>query len=179
MSFLDHQMVMKMVYENIGKFGGKKNMITLFEESAGRASVTAPLFSEGSYNYFRASAKLHNNMIATSKDAFAPINEDRVFFKGSVKGKFKKTDVKNDVDLLYGRNADEGTYFTIKHLSKLLCAFDPKNIPNLLITNVHLVNLLSKVLSKWQELYLNLMKKKQVNYLQYTMQSTQLGQDEK
>uniref|UniRef100_A0A0N5BQD2 Carboxylic ester hydrolase n=1 Tax=Strongyloides papillosus TaxID=174720 RepID=A0A0N5BQD2_STREA len=184
MGFLDQQMGMKWVYENIENFGGKKDKITLFGESAGGASVTAHLLSEGSHKYFsrvvvmsatinnlwtttstqtalrntkklvkhlkcrgnslrilkclqktnvkklvKASVNLRNSKVATTKDIFAPIDEDVVFFKGSVDDKIKKMETKKDADILFLRNSDEGTYFMIKHLPKAFCAFDPKKHP--------------------------------------------------
>uniref|UniRef100_A0A0N5BQD1 Acetylcholinesterase n=1 Tax=Strongyloides papillosus TaxID=174720 RepID=A0A0N5BQD1_STREA len=184
MGFLDQQMGMKWVYENIEKFGGKKDKITLFGESAGAGAVTAHFLSEASFKYFsrailfsgainnewatispqtalentkklaqflkcrgktqrivkclqttnvkkllKASVRLHSSKLSTSKDAFIPINEDVVFFKGSVNDKLQKKNIKKEVDILFGRNLEESAYFMVKHLAKYNCSFDPKKHP--------------------------------------------------
>lgn len=42
---------------------------------------------------------------------FMPVNNDTVFFKGSIKDKMKN--INKDVDIMLGRTADEGTFFMI------------------------------------------------------------------
>uniref|UniRef100_A0A0K0FGP3 Acetylcholinesterase (inferred by orthology to a zebrafish protein) n=1 Tax=Strongyloides venezuelensis TaxID=75913 RepID=A0A0K0FGP3_STRVS len=60
--FLEQQMDMKWVYENIKKFGSKKDKITLFGESAEGASVTGHFLPVASYKYFsRVVVMLANN----------------------------------------------------------------------------------------------------------------------
>ncbi|XP_041355817.1 cholinesterase 1-like [Gigantopelta aegis] len=62
MGLLDQSLAMKWVYDNIEQFGGDKNRITLFGESAGAASVHLHLLSEQSRDYF-------SNAIMQSSDA--------------------------------------------------------------------------------------------------------------
>ncbi|CEF66035.1 Acetylcholinesterase [Strongyloides ratti] len=59
MGFLDQQMGLKWVYENIEYFGGKKDMITLYGQSVGGVSATAHLLNKESVKYF-------NRMIISS-----------------------------------------------------------------------------------------------------------------
>uniref|UniRef100_A0A0K0EB39 Acetylcholinesterase n=2 Tax=Strongyloides stercoralis TaxID=6248 RepID=A0A0K0EB39_STRER len=42
---------------------------------------------------------------------FAPINNDTIFFNGSIKDMFDKKKFNKKVDLIFGRTADEATYF--------------------------------------------------------------------
>uniref|UniRef100_A0A0K0EEY6 Carboxylic ester hydrolase n=1 Tax=Strongyloides stercoralis TaxID=6248 RepID=A0A0K0EEY6_STRER len=72
MGLLDQQMGLKWVYENIEFFGGDKNMITIFGQSAGAASATAHLFSKESKKYFRRlfvdSGVITNNWGSVDRD---------------------------------------------------------------------------------------------------------------
>uniref|UniRef100_A0A0N4ZVX0 Acetylcholinesterase n=1 Tax=Parastrongyloides trichosuri TaxID=131310 RepID=A0A0N4ZVX0_PARTI len=53
MGLLDQQMGLKWVYENIEKFGGDRNNITLWGQGYGAISAAAHLYSVGSEKYFK------------------------------------------------------------------------------------------------------------------------------
>lgn len=50
---MDQTLALKWIYDNIERFGGSKDLITVFGESAGAASVTYLMASEFSRNYFQ------------------------------------------------------------------------------------------------------------------------------
>uniref|UniRef100_A0A0K0FS82 Carboxylic ester hydrolase n=1 Tax=Strongyloides venezuelensis TaxID=75913 RepID=A0A0K0FS82_STRVS len=53
MGLLDQQVGLKWIHDNIEKFGGEKEKITLYGSSAGATSVTAHLFSKNSTGLFK------------------------------------------------------------------------------------------------------------------------------
>lgn len=53
MALKDQLLAIKWTNENIHKFGGDKNRITLFGSSSGSACVHSHLFSNGSYGLFQ------------------------------------------------------------------------------------------------------------------------------
>lgn len=53
MGLADQRLALKWVHENVRQFGGDPNIVTLFGESAGAASVSAHLLSEGSWPFFQ------------------------------------------------------------------------------------------------------------------------------
>uniref|UniRef100_A0A0N4ZBE1 Acetylcholinesterase n=1 Tax=Parastrongyloides trichosuri TaxID=131310 RepID=A0A0N4ZBE1_PARTI len=52
--------------------------------------------------------------------AFTPIQNDSVFFKGNIKEKLIKKDIKNNSDLIIGKNANESTIFMFFSLNYTL-----------------------------------------------------------
>uniref|UniRef100_A0A0K0EB38 Acetylcholinesterase n=1 Tax=Strongyloides stercoralis TaxID=6248 RepID=A0A0K0EB38_STRER len=59
---------------------------------------------------------------------FAPINNDAVFFEGSIKDMFDKGNYNKDVDLILGKTADEATFFMatgFTNNTKYNCSFYP------------------------------------------------------
>uniref|UniRef100_A0A0K0FBT6 COesterase domain-containing protein n=1 Tax=Strongyloides venezuelensis TaxID=75913 RepID=A0A0K0FBT6_STRVS len=145
----------KCVYENIENFNRKRDMIKIFATIVNfRATVSPKTAQENmediakllkcnwnddeqikclqtvdANKLFMASVTLHNSKLKTSKDSFLPINSDNVFFKESVDDKPKKKQMKNDFDLLFERDSDEGTYFMVKYLKKIGCNFAPNKHP--------------------------------------------------
>ncbi|CEF71299.1 Acetylcholinesterase [Strongyloides ratti] len=64
---------------------------------------------------------------------FMPINNDTVFFNGSINEIYKKKEFNTDVDLMLGRTADEATFFMatgFTNNSKFGCYFYPNKLAN-------------------------------------------------
>ena len=53
LGLMDQMMALKWVHENIGRFGGDPDNVTIFGESAGGGSVTLLPLIEGSHKYFK------------------------------------------------------------------------------------------------------------------------------
>ncbi|CAD7092329.1 unnamed protein product [Hermetia illucens] len=64
----DQSMALRWIHENILKFGGDKDSVTIFGQSAGGASVHMHMLSERSINYF-------HRAIVMSGNAAAPYND--------------------------------------------------------------------------------------------------------
>lgn len=64
MGLFDQRLAMKWIYENIERFGGHKDKITLFGESAGAGSVSHHLFSKSSWSFFNRAILLSGSSLA-------------------------------------------------------------------------------------------------------------------
>ena len=75
MGLMDQQLALKWVHENIENFGGDRNKISLFGESAGAASVHFHMINEESRDYFQTAILQSGSSLApwafkSSQDAY-------------------------------------------------------------------------------------------------------------
>uniref|UniRef100_A0A0K0E629 Acetylcholinesterase n=1 Tax=Strongyloides stercoralis TaxID=6248 RepID=A0A0K0E629_STRER len=70
--------------------------------------------------------RIYNLDQSILKYGFLPIDNDRLFFKGSIEEKLKNNDFKRDVDLVVGGISNEGSKSMVQYLdkSKYGCYFD-------------------------------------------------------
>lgn len=64
MGLLDQQLGMKWIYDNVERFGGDKNKLTLFGESAGSASTSHHLLAPSSWPYFNNAIMLSSTSLS-------------------------------------------------------------------------------------------------------------------
>uniref|UniRef100_A0A0N5A4D2 Acetylcholinesterase n=1 Tax=Parastrongyloides trichosuri TaxID=131310 RepID=A0A0N5A4D2_PARTI len=110
MGLLDQQMGLKWVHENIEKFGGDPNNVTLWGEGSGAICASAHLFSKGSENYFQKLILMSgsiNSLLAAKEPSFVDSITRQTALQMDC---FKSTEQKNHKEIfecLIQKNASE------------------------------------------------------------------------
>ncbi len=100
LAIMDQMMALKWIHENIARFGGNPDNVTLFGESAGGESVTTLPLVKGSHKYFKRVIAQSGTPVLTRtvEQSIADTNELMDMLGCKTVADLKKVDIKKFID---------------------------------------------------------------------------------